>query len=199
MTFTRRRPSRILRRALNPLVLAVAVCVVIVDDAFRAFVIPAVQALARLPVMRWLEASVARLPAYGILTLFIVPLAIIEPFKIYAIYQFSLGHFASGLLTFFLAKVVGLGLAERLFAVGREKLLTIAWFAWCFSRIVSIRDLVHAWLQETWAWQKAKRVAGTVRGAVAGIRGRFISLWSQGGRRGWLAAARRRVRQRPIL
>lgn len=199
MAFTRRQSFRILRRALNPLVLAVAVCVVVVDDAFRAFVIPAVQALARLPVMRWLEASVARLPAYGILTLFIVPVAIIEPFKIYALYQFSLGHFASGLLTFFVAKVVGLGLAERLFAIGREKLLTIAWFAWCFSRIVAIRDLVHAWLQETWAWRHAKRIAGTIRENVVGIRSRLVRAWSEGSRRGWLAAARRRVRQRPIL
>ncbi|MGO4571331.1 hypothetical protein [Microvirga sp. 2TAF3] len=188
--------SRALRRILNPFLLALAVCVVVVDDVFRAFVIPAVGALARLPFIRWIEAGIAHLPPHVILMLFLIPLAIIEPFKLYGLYLFSLGHFGAGLLTFFVAKVVGLGLAERLFAIGREKLLSIGWFAWCFAKIVAIRDFVHGWLQRTWAWQQARRVVGAVREALARAGALLSRLLLERGRRGWLAAARRRVRQR---
>ncbi|MBZ6078179.1 hypothetical protein [Microvirga puerhi] len=191
--------SQAFRRVANTLLLAIAVCVVVVDDIFRAFVIPAVQALARLPVMRWLEALISRLPPYGILTLFLVPLAIIEPLKVYALYLFSLGHFASGLLIFFIAKVVGLGLAERLFAIGRDKLLTIGWFAWCFAKTVAIRDRVHAWLAGTWAWQQALRFVKAARQAATKVASGLSGFLKGDGRRGWLAAARRRLRQRPIL
>ncbi|MCB8821568.1 hypothetical protein [Microvirga rosea] len=199
MRLTSRLQTRFLRRILNPPLLVLAICVVLIDDAFRAFVIPAVRAFARLPFMRWLEALIARLPPYGILALFLVPLAIIEPFKIYALYLFSLGHFASGLLTFFVAKVVGVGLAERLFAVGRDKLLTIAWFAWCFGKTVAIRDIVHAWLQGTRLWRQAKRFILTVRTAVTDTGRSLRGFLSRDKRRGWLAVARRRVRQRPIF
>ncbi|QFU17261.1 hypothetical protein [Microvirga thermotolerans] len=191
------RLSRASRRLLNPVLLAVAVVVVLVDDAFRAFVIPAVRALARLPVVQWIERAVGRLPPYGILTLFLVPLAVIEPFKLYALYLFGQGHFASGLLTFFVAKVVGLGLAERLFAIGRDKLLTIGWFAWCFAKTIAVRDLVHAWLEGTWAWRQAKRVVRAVRAALAQAGRALGRLLRAGGGRGRLAAALRRVRQRP--
>ncbi|AWM86212.1 hypothetical protein [Microvirga sp. 17 mud 1-3] len=191
--------SRALRKVLDLILLTVAVCVVLVDDAFRAFVIPAVRALARLPVVRWCEQAVARLPPYGILMLFLIPLAIIEPFKIYALYLFSLGHFASGLLTFFVAKVVGLGLAERLFAIGRDKLLTIGWFAWCFVRVVAIRDFVHGWLEGTWAWRQARRIAAMTRAMLTRAGSALAHLLRPDRRRGRLAAAFRRVRQRPIL
>src|SRR4051794_25308383 len=135
--------SRPLRQALRVPLLVLAVVVVLIDDLFRSFVIPAVRALPRLKAVQRLETAIARLPAYGILTLFLVPLAVIEPFKIYALYLLGQGSILSGLFVFFVAKVVGLGLAERLFAIGRTQLLSIAWFAWCHARAWTIRNHVH--------------------------------------------------------
>src|SRR5919112_6280682 len=114
-------PARVMRLPL----LAIAVLVVLVDDAFRAVVVPAVQALARLHLVQRLEAGVAALPPYAVLALFLVPLAILEPLKIYGLFLFGEGRFIAGILVFVVAKVVGLGLAERLFAIGRGKLLSI--------------------------------------------------------------------------
>lgn len=190
-----RRPSRFLsvRRILNAPLLLIAVLIVLVDDFFRAFVIPAVRALAQLGLIRRIEASIAKLPPVGILLLFLIPLAIIEPFKIYALYLFGEGRFLAGILTFMLAKVVGLGLAERLFAIGRDKLLSIRWFAWCHARALSIRDHVHAWLARTRFWPQAKRFVGFVRGRAAALR-RGVARLLHLRPKGRLAAARRRVR-----
>src|SRR5918998_1652300 len=145
--------SRGLRRLTKTPLLAVTVFVVLLDDAFRAVVLPAVRALAGLALIRRVEARIAGLPPRAILLLFIVPLAVIEPFKIYALYLIGQGRFVAAAMTFVAAKVVGLGLAERLFAIGRDKLLSIRWFAWCHGRMLAIRDGVHAWLGRRRAWR----------------------------------------------
>lgn len=194
MTKIANTASGIARRLSNPLLLALAVIVVLFDDAFRAFVIPMVRALARLALMRRIEGAIAALPPQGILMLFVVPLAIIEPFKIYALYLFSQGNITGGVLTFVVAKVVGVGLAERLFAIGRDKLLSIRWFAWCHARILAIRDAVHAWLMQNSVWQRALRIVRQVRERLAEARAALKRVLHRAGR-GRFAAARRRVRR----
>jgi hypothetical protein len=187
--------SRLLRQILTPPFLALALMVVLTDDAFRAFVIPAVRALARLALFRRIESAIAGMPPNGILLLFLIPLAIIEPFKIYALYLFSLGHFTGGVATFILAKVVGLGLAERLFAIGRDKLLSIRWFAWCHSKTLTVRDTVHAWLAKTKIWQATLRIVRLIRTMLARTRTTLARLLFRSGRNGRFAAARRHVRR----
>lgn len=185
--------SRPLRRVLNAPLLVVAVIAVLLDDLFRAFVVPAVRALARIGLVRRIEAGIAKLPATGILMLFLIPLAVIEPFKLYGLYLFGQGHFLSGIGMFVLAKVVGLGLAERLFAVGRDKLLSIRWFAWCHARVLRIRDHVHGWLARTEAWRQATRILAFVRLKAGALR-RGAARLLRPRARGRFAAARRRVR-----
>ncbi|NIX76283.1 hypothetical protein [Microvirga terricola] len=186
--------SPVLKRLLNAPLLAIAVVVVLVDDVFRAVVVPAVQALARLAPIKRLEAAIAALPAPVILLLFLIPVAILEPFKLYALYLFSQGKLISGTMTFVVAKVVGLGLAERLFAVGRDKLLSIRWFAWCFRRTIAIRDYVHGWLVTTKVWQQALVVVRMVRETVKQGR-EALRKFAAAGQGGRFAAARRRVRR----
>jgi len=182
-----------MRRVANAPLLSLAVIVVVLDDLFRAFVIPAVRALARLRLVQRVEAGIARLPPVGILLLFLIPLAIIEPFKIYALYLLGEGRFLASLVVFAIAKIVGLGLAERLFAIGRDKLLSIRWFAWCHARILSIRDRVHAWLAQTRFWPRALRIVGVIRAKAASWR-RASARFLRSRLRGRFAAARRRVR-----
>lgn len=179
---------------MKPPLLAAALFVVLLDDAFRTFVIPAVRALAKLALIRRVEAGIAGLPPHGILLLFLIPLAIIEPFKIYALYLIGQGRFLAAVMTFVLAKVVGLGLAERLFAIGRDKLLSIRWFAWCHARILTIRDHVHGWLERRRIWRRALRLVLALRIGLAAIRIRLGRLVGRSGR-GWFAAARRRLRR----
>lgn len=185
--------SRRARRVLNAPLMLLALIVVLVDDAFRVIVIPAVHALARLRLIQRIEGMIAGLPPIAILMLFIVPLSIIEPFKIYALYLFGRGDFLAGVLMFVLAKVVGLGLAERLFAIGRDKLLSIHWFAWCHARLLVVRDQVHAWLAGRRFWQQARRIVSLIRGKLAALRHRLVHLFHLSSRGRW-AAIRRLIR-----
>ena len=186
--------SRGLHRLARTPLLAAAIAAVLLDDAFRAVVVPAVRAVAGLALIRRVEARIAGLPPRAILLLFVVPLAVIEPFKIYALYLVGQGRFAAAAATFVVAKVVGLGLAERLFAIGRDKLLSIPWFAWCHARILAIRSRVHGWLERRRIWRQAADVARRLRRSLAAVRlasGRFVRRAG----RDRLAAARRLARR----
>ena len=131
---------------------AVATVVVLFDDLFRSAVKPALAWLASLKPVRRVEAAVARLPPYPTLALFLIPMAIIWPIKLYALYLIGLGHVFYGALAFMAAKVVGIGLAERLFALSRDKLLSIGWFAKGYWFVIAVRDRVHLYLQGTRWW-----------------------------------------------
>src|SRR3954453_10112316 len=150
------RIRRKIKRLLTlPLVL-VAVVLVLFDDLFRPWVKAAVARLARLPLWRWIESRIERLPPYATLALFLIPVAIIEPLKVYALYLMGLGHVLGGVLTLVVAKIVGVGLAERLFAISRDKLLSIAW---CFERAVAFKTVVHDWVVQSQARTLARRLA----------------------------------------
>src|SRR3954453_7624011 len=179
-----RIPRRITRLLTLPLVL-VAVVLVLFDDLFRPWVKAAAARLAQLPLWRWIEDRIERLSPYATLALFLIPIAIIEPLKVYALYLMGLGHVIAGILTLVVAKIVGVGLAERLFAASRDNLLSIPWFAWCFSRAVALKDIVHGWITRSRAWTMAKRLATHVKEALWRLRawaGRAL-----GGGRGRLA------------
>src|SRR3954464_8903381 len=123
-----RSPS-LARRVLTLPLVVLATILVLVDDLFRSIVKPAAAWLAGLKPFRRLEALIAGLPPYPTLALFLIPMAIIWPIKLYALYLIGLGHVGQGMAAFVVAKVVGVGLAERLFAISRDKLLSIGWFA----------------------------------------------------------------------
>src|SRR4051812_43384961 len=179
-------------RLLRLPLLALAVLVVLVDDAFRAVVVPSVRALSRLRLVQRVEAAVAKLPPYGVLALFLVPLAIIEPLKVYGLLLFGEGRFIAGIMVFVVAKVVGLGLAERLFAIGRDKLLSIGWFCACYRRVIVIRDAVHDWLESTSFWPRVKRLAAGIRGRLQPVRAGVARMVAGLGGEGRLVAAARR-------
>lgn len=158
---------RVLKHVAAAPLVVVAVVVVLVDDAFRAVVVPAVRRLARLRLVQRAEAWVAGLSVPATLALFLVPLAVIEPCKVYALYLFGEGRWIAGSLMFVVAKVVGLGLAERLFAVSRDKLLSVRWFAVVYWHLVRLRDRVRDYIVRTRVWLAARAFAARVR-ALAG-------------------------------
>jgi len=152
------RPPSLARRVLTLPLVVLATILVLVDDLFRSIVKPAAAWLAGLKPFRRLEALIGGLPPYPTLALFLIPMAVIWPIKLYALYLIGLGHVGEGMAAFVVAKVVGVGLAERLFAISRDKLLSIGWFAAGYRKVLAVRDFVHAWLERRLFWQRAKRV-----------------------------------------
>jgi hypothetical protein len=168
-----RRPARLLGRILTLPLAALATIVVLFDDLVRSVVKPAVAWLARLKPVRRVEAAVARLPPYPTLALFLIPMAVIWPIKLYALYLIGLGHVTYGALAFVAAKVVGIGLAERLFALSRDKLLSIGWFAKGYFFVIAVRDRVHLYLKGTRWWPALVAFLGRIREGWRALKGRI--------------------------
>ena len=156
MVIKRRREST-LQLLLLPLRLIITVLVVVREIA-RPVYRPLVNWFASLSIVEHFGELVGSLPRAVILVLFIVPLAIAEPQKIYALFVIARGHVIPGLVIIALAYLMSFLLVERLFHAGREKLLTYGWLRWIVDRVLTVRN---------WVSEMKESVIAAVRGWLA--------------------------------
>jgi hypothetical protein len=105
-----------------------------------------------------------RLGPYQSLLILAIPLAIVEPLKLVALFVVGGGHFIAGVLVMICAYAGSLFITERLFVVLKPKLLTLPWFALAWQWLVTVRDKFIYWLRRTWTRPRrnARRIpAGT--------------------------------------
>ena len=96
-----------------------------------------------------LHSPLNRLGPYQALLTLAVPLAIVEPLKLVALFVVGGGHFIAGVLVMICAYAGSLFITERLFVVLKPKLLTLPWFAFAWRWFVTVRDKLVYWLRRT--------------------------------------------------
>lgn len=109
--------------------------------------------LARLPLLRQLEALIARLPPYAALAVFFVPTLALLPVKLAALWLLAHGHKLAGLGLIVAAKLGGTAVVARLFMLTRPALLRLAWFARLYARWTAWKDALLAHVRASWAWR----------------------------------------------
>jgi len=82
-------------------------------------------------------AFIAVMPAPVALVIFLIPLAIVEPFKVIAIWLAATGHPIFGLLGWIAMQFAGVGLVAVAFDLTRDKLLSMPWFAWVYAKFLA--------------------------------------------------------------
>jgi hypothetical protein len=137
-----------------------------------------------------LARNLATLPAPAALLIFVLPLLVIEPFKVLGLWFIAHHHVIFGILAFAAAKVLGLGLVAFLFDATRSKLLSMPWFARFYEWVMDIREKAHAIIEPY-----KLRLHAALAPFKAGLKAMFASLESHGefGRR--LALLRARARR----
>lgn len=130
------------------------------------------------PLIRWLGGLrvferigwlIGQAPPYFVLVLLAVPLAVIEPAKVYALFLIATGHVVLGIGALIAAQIASLLICERIYHAGRTPLLRIGWFRALMGWIVGLRDGALALLRSTGLWQAASRLARRVRTRVRGL------------------------------
>ena len=115
---------------------------------------------------RWvfdgLRTWIVSLHPYPTLALFAVPVIVLEPVKPVAAYLAATGHIAGGLSVLVGGEILKLVFIERLFRVGRDKLMSIRAFAWCYDKFCRARQ----WVESLPAWQLTRRLSLAARRAV---------------------------------
>lgn len=119
--------------------------------------------IARLPVLRHLEAAIARLPPRAALVVLVVPLLIFVPAKLVAVWLIANGQPGLGVVALVAAKVIGTAVVARLFALTRPALLQLPWFAALYARWVRWKDAWLARVRASWAWRAGRAAARAAR------------------------------------
>jgi hypothetical protein len=143
----------ILKTIFRSLVIGAAAIYFVIDALFLALLRPLARQIASLKLFQSIAPWIASLGPYPTLVLFVIPLALLEPVKPFSAYLIASGHFIDGMVVLVLGEVLKIIIVERIFYIGRDKLMTIKAFAWTFN-------FVSGWL--TWVqalppWQAVKR------------------------------------------
>lgn len=153
-----------LKKLLRSLLLAPVALVLLFEEWGWEPLAACFAALGRLRWWGQLERWIARLPPWGALLVFGLPVLVLIPVKLLAIYLFGRGHFVLGLGLIIAAKLVGTALAARLFQLTHPTLMQLGWFArlytpwkrWKDKLLVKVRGS-RLWGQVRWLKAHAKR------------------------------------------
>lgn len=176
-------PRRGAGRVLSPVVAVLAAFYFLVDALF----LPPLRLLARwlgsFGVLARVGAWIRTLGPYQTLALFLVPLIILEPVKPVAAYFMASGRFTHGVAVLVVGEILKVTIVERLFHIGRDKLMTIPAFAWAYNYVM--RWL--AWLEALPPWQAVMR-------HVRAVKAQARAAWHRV--RAWFRAVARSTRNR---
>ncbi len=154
--------KRLSKRLTNIIALAIALPYFLLDAIFATVAIPMSHWIAGHLAFARIHGWVLSLKPYPTLLLFVVPLIVLEPVKPVAAYLVASHHAALGLSALVIAEILKLVFIERLFSVGRTKLLSIPAFAWAYGKYSCAKN----WLLSLEASQLALRWSRIARCAA---------------------------------
>ena len=163
-------PLQRVRQALRGLVMALLALLILFEEWGWDPLQRALARLARLPVLRNLEAAVERLSPPAALVVLLLPTLLLVPIKLLALWQISQGRAMRGLLVVVVAKLAGTALLARLFTLTRPALMQWPWFARVYERWTAwkraLLQRVHRWRP----WRSGRVLGRRVRRRLARLR-----------------------------
>lgn len=146
---------RIARLIATPVALVIAVLYFVIDAVFLPLTRPLIRYVEQHPIFAEVATWLRRQGPYTTLFVVLVPLAILEPAKPIGFYLIATDRALRGIALLVFAEFIKLALVERLFAIGKPKLMTIRLFALGYNFVM--RWL--AYLKSLWAWKLVTRIA----------------------------------------
>lgn len=163
------------RRASSGLVSTVIGGFVLLDMAAGPVLRPLGRFITESGPIEMIRRLSRRLPAYVALVALVVPLAIAEPAKVFALYLIGEGHYISGLVTLAVAYIVSLLLVDTIYEGARPQLRSIAWFARLVDRVSAIRLTVMSAVRTSKPYLAAKKLVLRVRALFRNRRMKLAS------------------------
>ena len=143
--------------------------IILIEEAFWSVFEALSGWFARFALVRKLEEFVAARHPAVCLALFLIPVLMMLPFKFAGVWLIANGHALQGLLMFLAAKACGTFLAARLFAITKDKLLSIAWFAYAYGKFSAWKEGVKDYIHATAAYHRYRHFRDGVDRWVAGV------------------------------
>jgi hypothetical protein len=139
------------------------VLALLIHDGLAVLLAPILRWVKSLQLMLRLASFVAALPPYGALAMLLLPLVVAEPLKILGAYWLATGRFVAAVLILTFAYALSLILAERILDAGRDKLMTIRWFAAVYGKLVVLHDRVLGFIKASTPWRWSAAIIASLR------------------------------------
>ena len=114
--------------------------------------------IARLPVIRQIEAGLKRLPPRWAFVVLLLPSLLILPIKLLAVWLVAQGRVAFGVAVIIMAKLFGTALLAWLFQLIQPALMQLPWFARLYARWAAWKAELLAWVRGSAAWRTARAI-----------------------------------------
>ena len=109
------------------------------------------------------ERKLVSLPPYGALCAFVLPAAVLLPFKLLALFLLAGGHVVYAAFVFIAAKLVGTALLARIFILTKPALMQIEWFASGYANFIPWKDALFAKIRASWTWRYGRMLKTRLR------------------------------------
>lgn len=173
----RRSLQKILRRSLLIPLALLFIAEAWLWEKTGAFVRRLIDALPFARLLALLRARIEGLSPLQTLSVFIVPVLVLLPFKFFALWLLAKGFFLSGILSIFGAKLAGLGVTSFLFTLCKPKLLKLRWLNWLYIQCLHWRAvaerLVRPYTRFIGRYRRALAHKGPLRKLLAKLRARM--------------------------
>ena len=123
-----------------------------------------------------LECHIRKLPPWAALLSFMVPVLLLLPVKLAALWLFAEGHMATGVLVLGGAKLAGTALVARIFQLTQPALMQIAFFARWYTRWKRWKDGVLLMVRSHRLWRAARHPGVALRRRWR-VWGRRLRAW----------------------
>ncbi len=114
--------------------------------------------VGKLPPIAWGERQIAKAPPYVALIAFLIPAAVLLPFKLLAFWLIAQGQAALVALVFIIAKIIGTAFLARIFSLTKPALLTIVWFRRSYEWLTAWKERLYAYMRAlpSYVWMRER-------------------------------------------
>ena len=135
--------------------------------------------LARLTWIRYLESLIQRLSPAATVVVFLLPLTLLFPFKLLALYWLSRGQWLASLSVLIAAKLLGTALEARMFVLCRPQLLMLPWFKWLHDGFLWWHDRLYAAFTGLKIYQLARAQLTAIKQAAQSLIRQIRQRWHE--------------------
>lgn len=146
------------KRLLAAPLIVIAVIVILVEEWLWDDLARLAAAIGRLPVFRQIERFVGELSPYRALAVFAAPSLLLLPIKLISLYFISHRRLWLGILVALVGKIVGTAMVARIYALTKNSLLRIAWFARWHDRFMAFKAKTLGAIKASEIYQRAHRL-----------------------------------------
>jgi hypothetical protein len=136
----------VVRRLTRPLLILLAI-VFLIEAWLWRHLEPVVESIVTRIPLRAVKARVAgavrKLPPAATLIVFIVPVAMLFPFKLLGLWLLAQQQWIAASIVLVLAKLVGVAVTAFVFEVTKPKLLKMVWFRWLYEHVLAWLKWAH--------------------------------------------------------